>query len=52
MHLNFQQGGVMKYILLIVAIAGMLGTASATSDSPDCCGGSGICCLGGGCCAE
>ena len=51
MHLNFQQGGVMKYILLIVAIAGMLGTASATSDSPDCCGG-GICCMGGGCCAE
>jgi hypothetical protein len=42
----------MKYILLIVAIAGMLGTASATSDSPDCCGGGGICCMGGGCCAE
>jgi len=41
----------MKYILLIVAIAGMLGTASATSDTPDCCGGGGICCMGG-CCAE
>jgi hypothetical protein len=42
----------MKYILLIVALSGLLGTASATSDSPDCCVGGGICCMGGGCCAE
>jgi hypothetical protein len=43
----------MKYLLAIVAALALVGTASATSRSADCCGG-GSCCLiiKSGCCAK
>lgn len=42
----------MKYLLMIVTAIALVGTASATSRSADCCGG-GICCLvQTSCCAK
>ena len=43
----------MKYLLMIVAALALVGTASATSRSADCCNGGGGCCLIKlGCCAK
>ena len=41
----------MKYLILIAAIAAVIGTARATSRSADCCDG-GSCCTGQACCAR
>jgi hypothetical protein len=35
----------MKYLFAIIAALGLIGTASATSSSADCCGTGGGCCL-------
>jgi hypothetical protein len=42
----------MKYLLAIVAALALVGTASATSRSADCCGGGACCPLNLGCCAK
>jgi hypothetical protein len=42
----------MKYLLAIIAALALVGTASATSRSADCCGGNGCCPVKLGCCAE
>ncbi len=42
----------MKYLLMIIAALALVGTASATSRSADCCGGNGCCPIKVGCCAS
>ncbi len=41
----------MKYLLMIITTLAMIGTATATSRSADCCGG-GKCCSGSHYCAR
>jgi hypothetical protein len=42
----------MKYLLSIVAALALVGTASATSRSADCCGGGACCLVKTSCCAK
>ncbi|HEV2804983.1 MAG TPA: hypothetical protein VGW57_08650 [Chthoniobacterales bacterium] len=42
----------MKYLLSIVAVLALVGTASATSRSADCCGAGGCCLVKQSCCAK
>jgi hypothetical protein len=42
----------MKYLFMIVAALALVGTASATSRSADCCGGGACCLVNPGCCAK
>ena len=43
----------MKYLFALVAALALVGTASATSRSADCCtGGNGCCLVKQGCCAK
>jgi hypothetical protein len=49
---NSTGGFRMKYLLAIVAALALVGTASATSRSADCCGGGSCCLIKSGCCAK
>jgi hypothetical protein len=42
----------MKYLFAIVAAMTLIGTASATSRSADCCGGGACCLVKSSCCAK
>jgi hypothetical protein len=42
----------MKYLMMILAAMTLIGTASATSRSADCCGGGGCCPIKLPCCAK
>lgn len=42
----------MKYLLAIIAALALVGTASATSRSADCCGGGACCLIKSGCCLK
>src|ERR1017187_4801131 len=47
-----QEKEQMKYLLIVSALAALLGTAQATSRSADCCNGGGCCHPGSACCAK
>ena len=47
-----QQEDSMKYLFMIVAAIALVGTASATSRSADCCGGGACCLVNLSCCAK
>jgi hypothetical protein len=47
-----QQEDSMKYLFMIVTAIALIGTASATSRSADCCGGGACCLVKLSCCAK
>ena len=51
MQSNSTGGTFMKYLLMMIIALATIGTATATSQRADCCGG-GKCCSGGHCCAS
>src|SRR6267143_2784365 len=46
------RGGIMKYLLMLIAALALLGTAQATSTAADCCGGGACCFPDSPCCAQ
>src|SRR5204863_5897101 len=47
-----QQENSMKYLMMILAAIALVGTASATSRSADCCDGGMCCMVNSSCCAK